>query len=95
MTRFELLADANAEAICGGGLSWGLPMLPPIGGGGSGPSKQPSTSNSLSFTKVVSTTDVSSTQKNYNNSQAALLGFVKTSQFNNASISVNNGATVA
>ncbi len=90
MTRFELLADANAEAICGGGLSWGLPMLP--GGGGSGPSKQPSTSNSLSFTKVVATTDVSSTQKNYNNSQAALLGFVKTSQFNNASISVTNAA---
>lgn len=92
MTRFEILADNKAEAICGGGLSWGLPMLP---GGGSRPSRQPSTSNSLSYTKVVSTTDVSSTQKNYNNSQAALLGFVKTSQFNNASISVNNGAAVA
>jgi hypothetical protein len=92
MTRFELLADNKAEAICGGGLSWGLPMLP---GGGSGPSKQPSTSNKVSFTKVVATTDVSSTQKNYNNSQAALLGFVKTSQFNNASISVANTSTVA
>lgn len=94
MTRFEFLADANAEAICGGGLSW-VPMLPPVGGGGYGPSKQPSTSNKLSFTKVVATTDVSSTQKNYNNSQAALLGFVKTSQYNNASISVGNSSTVA
>jgi hypothetical protein len=80
MSRFELLADDRAEAISGG-FGWLLPM---------GPSKAPSTTNKISFTKVVATTDVTSTQKNYNNSQAALLGFVKTSQFNNASIDVNN-----
>jgi hypothetical protein len=89
MSRFEFLADDRAEAISGGYGGWSLPMIPSLPGG-SGPSKGPSTSNKLSFTKVVATTDVTSTQKNYNNSQAALLGFVKTSQFNNASIDVNN-----
>jgi hypothetical protein len=83
MSRFELLADDRAEAISGGYGGWSLPMLP---------SPAPSTTNKVKFTKVVATTDVTSTQKNYNNSQAALLGFVKTSQFNNASISVNTNA---
>ncbi len=79
MSRFELLADDRAEAISGG-FGWLLPMAP----------KAPSTTNKISFTKVVATTDVTATQRNYNNSQAALLGFVKTDQNNKATIEVNN-----
>lgn len=96
MSRFEFLADDKTEAISGGFLgSWGgllgggyLPTLP----GPSQPEPPASTTNSLTFTKTIATTDVKTIQKNSNNSQAALLGFVKASQHNNSSVMIANSA---
>ncbi len=95
MSRFEFLADDKAEAISGGFLgSWGGLL-----GGGYLPTPAPyqpeppaSTTNSLAFTKTIATTDVKTIQKNSNNSQAALLGFVKASQHNNSSVMIANSA---
>ena len=95
MSRFEFLADDKAEAISGGFLgSWGGLL-----GGGYLPTppapyqpEPPASTTSLTFTKTIATTDVKTIQKNSNNSQAALLGFVKASQHNNSSVMIANSA---
>lgn len=94
MSRFEFLADDKAEAISGGFLgSWGGLL----GGGFYNPpapyqSEPPASTSTLTFTKTIATTDVKTIQKNSNNSQAALLGFVKASQHNNSSVMIANSA---
>ena len=94
MSRFEFLADDKAEAISGGFLgSWGGLL----GGGFYNPPapsqpEPPASTSTLTFTKTIATTDVKTIQKNSNNSQAALLGFVKASQHNNSSVMIANSA---